>query len=65
MPALENTLAQPSKIYGDIDPVHIGWLDFRNNKSINLQENSLSKKDIQIFTAAWTFKFCKSVMCRL
>lgn len=34
MPALENTLAQPSKVYGDLDPVYIGWLDFRNNESI-------------------------------
>ena len=34
MHALENTLAQPSKIYGDLNPVYIGWLDFRNNKGI-------------------------------
>jgi len=34
MHTLENTLAQLSKIFGDLDPVYIRWLDFRNNKSI-------------------------------
>lgn len=57
MPALRKHSCSAFQVYGDLDPVYIGWLDFRNNESIKSSGKLLSKKDIQIFTAAGPLNF--------